>query len=190
MKSSKEELRITLLGATSVGKTCILARYTTKRYEEDPPSNICAGNYYKEFDNYVLNIWDTAGKEMFHSLTRIYTKDSAAVILVYDPCNRESFDALRFYVEIAQQTAIENALYVVVQNKNDIREKIVSESEGEQYANSLGGYFCVVSALTGQGIENLFKLIFSKSPWRYRFLSLFVNKKKRKINKIKNKCLV
>lgn len=47
MKSSKEELRITLLWATSVGKTCILARYTTKRYEEDPPSNICAGNYYK-----------------------------------------------------------------------------------------------------------------------------------------------
>ena len=189
MKSSKEELKVTILGATSVGKTCILTRYTTNKYEEDPPATICAGNFYKEFRNFVLSIWDTAGKEMYRSLTQIFTKDAAAILLVYDPCRRSSFDALKDYVDIAQQTATENALYVVVQNKNDFREKVVSEREGIEYAKTLGGLFCAVSAETGQGINYLFNLIIEKSPWRYNHFSLIVNKKKQKINKKYHKCL-
>ena len=41
-----------------------------------------------------LQIWDTAGQERFHNVTRTYFRGAAAVLLVYDICDRESFDWL------------------------------------------------------------------------------------------------
>ena len=78
-------LFIYLLG---VGKSCLLNRLIQNVFK--PEHNITIG---VEFGNFVmkinnrlikLQIWDTAGQESFRSITRIFYKESQAVILVYD----------------------------------------------------------------------------------------------------------
>ncbi len=45
-----------------------------------------------------LGIWDTAGAERFESLSRMYYNGAKAAILCFDPCDRRSFDKLKFWV--------------------------------------------------------------------------------------------
>ena len=40
-------------------------------------------------------IWDTAGQERAVKMTKAFYRDCAAILLVYDVCNRKSFDNLR-----------------------------------------------------------------------------------------------
>ncbi len=46
-----------------------------------------------------LSIWDTAGQEKFDSLTKLYFKDSEAVLFVYDVTNKLSFEKTRKWVK-------------------------------------------------------------------------------------------
>lgn len=45
-----------------------------------------------------LGIWDTAGAERFESLSRMYYNGAKAAILCFDPCDRKSFEKLKFWV--------------------------------------------------------------------------------------------
>ena len=47
-----------------------------------------------------LGIWDTAGAERFESLSRMYYNGAKAAVLCFDPCDRKSFDKLKFWVRL------------------------------------------------------------------------------------------
>ena len=54
------------------------------------------------FDEYggktiKFEIWDTAGQEKYRALTKIFYKDAAVAILVYDITRRKSFDEIKNY---------------------------------------------------------------------------------------------
>ena len=42
-------------------------------------------------------IWDTAGEERYKGLAKIFYKDAAIAILVYDITNRKSFGEIKKY---------------------------------------------------------------------------------------------
>lgn len=45
----------------------------------------------------VIQIWDTAGQEKYRTLTKIFYKDAAVAILVYDITRKGSFDEIKNY---------------------------------------------------------------------------------------------
>ena len=47
--------------------------------------------------NIKFDIWDTAGQEKFRSLTKIFYKDAAVAILVYDITRKSSFEEITNY---------------------------------------------------------------------------------------------
>ena len=53
-----------------------------------------------------------------------------------------------------------DALFIVCENKSDIKdlERTVTLEEGKKYADSINAKFCLVSAKTGEGIEEMFQL--------------------------------
>jgi small GTP-binding protein len=157
-----ESIKITLLGSSGVGKTCIIRRYTENNYEEGSQSTSGASysQKYLEINNRTVQIdlWDTAGQEKYRSLGRHFYKDAYIVVLVYDITNKESFIDLKdkWYNDL-KNFGEKYTVLAVVGSKSDIFEKEeVPEEDAREFAKSVGAIFMLTSAKTGDNIEALF----------------------------------
>ena len=109
----------------------------------------------------LFQICDTAGQERYKSIAKIYYLKSQAIIFVYDITNLESFNALKkLYNEVKDNLDINNVNVFIVGNKNDLylNEK-VPKKDAEEYSKSINATYRCVSALTSDGIKELFECI-------------------------------
>ena len=155
-------LKITLIGDTGAGKTCIINRYIKDDFFSNKVSTMgvsCSNKLVKENNKLLrVDLWDTAGQEQYRSLGRHFYKDSYVIILVYDITNRESFENLKiiWYKDLLKYNE-KYTILAVVGNKNDLYEiEKVSEDEGRNYAKEINAIFMLVSAKNGDNINNLF----------------------------------
>ena len=101
----------------------------------------------KNNKEYKVNLWDTIGQEKYRSLTKIFVKDSNIVIFIYDITKRETFESLKYWKSQIDQILGNNITLGVVGNKIDLYlEEKVQESEGKEFAASIGAKFTVASA--------------------------------------------
>jgi small GTP-binding protein len=163
-----ENVKISLIGNSGVGKTCIILRYTNERFNESSISTQGANYSPKTINvngkNIHLDIWDTAGQEQYRSLGRHFYKDSYIVILVYDITNRESFEDLKniWYSDL-QKCGEKYIVLAIVGNKTDLYEKeAVPEDEARKYAQEINAIFMLVSAKKGDNIQLLFERLINK----------------------------
>ncbi len=104
-----------------------------------------------------LQIWDTAGQERFRAVTRSYYRGAAGAIIVYDISNRDSFSHVQQWLNDAQQLAGEHICMMVVGNKADLQgEREVTFLEASRVAQEAEVLFLETSALTGEGVEDIF----------------------------------
>ena len=95
--------KVVLLGESGVGKTCIISRFINNIFDDNTISTNGASYAGKSMDSpdygksSKFEIWDTAGQEKYRALTRIFYKDAAAAILVYDITRKESFEEIKNY---------------------------------------------------------------------------------------------
>lgn len=96
--------KIVLIGETGVGKTSIINRLTKNQFEENEESTMGAAyaNHtirLKKLKNKELkvNIWDTAGQEQYRSLAKVFYKEAAIAILVYNITKRDTFTEMKNY---------------------------------------------------------------------------------------------
>ena len=80
-------------------------------------------------------------------------------ILVYDITRKDSFENLKnVWLKELKDHADKNVVLGVAGNKSDLYEKEeVPEQEAREYAKSIGAIFCLTSAQTNSGIEELFE---------------------------------
>ena len=95
--------KVVLLGESGVGKTCMVTRYISGIFEQSVVSTNGA-TFARKLINYpnlrkslLLDIWDTSGQERYRSLTKIFYKDAAIVVLVYDTTSKRSFEEMTNY---------------------------------------------------------------------------------------------
>ena len=171
MNKHKKEFiyKILLLGDSSVGKTCILARYADNTFQEDHLATI--GLDYKiktvTLDNgktVKIQIWDTAGQDRFKSITKNYYKGAHGIILIYDITNKRSFDNVKNWVDVIKEEVSEKVTIILVANKIDCNEeRKVSTIEGKNIANEYGLQFFETSAKSGENINESFNYLIKKS---------------------------
>ena len=158
-----ECVKVTLIGGTAVGKTCIIRRYSDDIYVENPPST--SGGSYSEKcvtvnnKNIHLNLWDTAGQERFRALGKHFYKDAYIIILVYDITKKSTFQEIKdvWYPNV-KQNGEKYSVLAVVGNKSDLyEEEEVTENEAKEYAKEIGAIFMLVSAKNGDNVKNLFE---------------------------------
>ncbi|CAD8169059.1 unnamed protein product [Paramecium pentaurelia] len=151
-----------IVGDTSVGKSCLLLKYTEGKFKEEHDATIGVefGSQVFKYKNkqFKIQIWDTAGQESFRSITRSYYKGSIGVLLVFDITNRQSFhNIVRWYNEILD-CAHEYVDIVIVGNKIDLeRERQVSVEEGKLFAEQYKINYIETSAKTGQYVDSVFQ---------------------------------
>ncbi|OHT06956.1 Ras family protein [Tritrichomonas foetus] len=153
--------KFVLVGDSAVGKTAMCKQFCDHSFNANQPQTVGLefGTRIVEVESFriKLQIWDTAGQERFHSITRAYFRSSAAVFLVFDVTNRESFNHLGTWVEDATQLSPKTAIKVLVGNKTDLdAQRQVSTAEAKDFADQHGLTLFETSALSGDRIDDTF----------------------------------
>ena len=159
------QLKLLLVGDSSVGKTCVLLRYVDDRL---PPSFITTiGINFKikklSFNKKRLRvqIWDTAGQERYRTTTASYFRGPDAFILLYDVTDRNSFIGIRTWISMIRMHADMNVFKILLGNKCDLDYKrAVSWEEGNYLAKEFEMDFFEVSGKTNYNITEAFSKIY------------------------------
>jgi Ras-related protein Rab-1A len=107
-----------------------------------------------------LQIWDTAGQERFRTITSAYYRGADGIIMVYDTCDRESFDHIDSWVQEVDKYATDGTCKILVGNKCDNEgERQVSTEEGKKKAAELGVKFVETSAKINHAVGEAFELV-------------------------------
>ena len=162
-KKAPNSIKITLIGDSGVGKTCIIFRFISNEFSSNTLTTDGVSYSKKEItykDKKIqLDLWDTAGQEQYRSLGKHFYKDSFIVILVYNITVKESFDNLKnIWLEDVVNYGEEYKVLAIVGNKCDLYEQeAVSETEARKFAEDNNALFMIVSAKDGTNIELLFE---------------------------------
>ena len=157
--------KLVFIGDPGVGKTCIISRFLKGTFDADQITTVGASYASKTIkisetnESLTLDIWDTAGQEKYRSLTRIFFQGAKLAILVYAINRKDSFENLKnVWLKELKDHADKNVVLGVAGNKSDLYEKEeVPEQEAREFAKSIGAIFCLTSAQTNSGIEELFE---------------------------------
>ena len=196
-------IKVTLIGESSVGKTCIINKFCKNIFEEKVESTLGANYSQKQIEingrKIRLDLWDTAGQEKYRAIGRHFYKESYIVCLVYDITNKESFEKIKeiWYPELVEYGE-QFKIIGLIGNKVDLYlEEEVSEEMAKKYAEEIDAVHKRTSALKGTGIEDLFNELTIKYLNEFRGPSIFIDKKKEENivldsknakNKNKSKC--
>ena len=165
-KDSRLECKVVLLGETMTGKTSLISRLVDNTFNYNEQTTFVASNLskdieYSEFNNITLKlqIWDTAGQEKFRSINKIFYKEAAVAILVYDITNERSFEQLKTYwYQEVKQKGEKNVVFAVAGNKCDLfSEEKVNEKQGREFATEIGAVFFQTSPLSNINVNELFR---------------------------------
>ena len=164
MANNAEPAKVVLLGESGVGKTSIIAQFTSGKFDPDCVTYLSAQFISKtvEFQNLgkaiKFDIWDTAGQEKYRALAKIFYKDAKVIFLVYDITDAKSFNELKSYWHgVVKANGDSDAIIAIVANKNDLYDHAqVQNEEGEEFARSIGAIFQSTSAKSDSGITTLF----------------------------------
>jgi small GTP-binding protein len=158
------ELKLVLVGNTSVGKTCIVKMATTGVFGDDSVPTLGASYVSKLVTvgstEVRLQIWDTAGQERYRGMTPMYFRGAHVAIIAYAITDQESFDGVDSWVSSLRNNADPDITMILVGNKSDMEDsRVVPTDKGEEKAKSISGLFFEVSAKTGDRIDELFTAI-------------------------------
>ena len=157
---SDRQLKIVLLGDSSVGKTCLTLQYITGKVEKNYLSTIGVDVHKKTItvddQSYSLQIWDTAGQERFRAISASYLRNTDGILLLYDITNQASFDHITDWLQTIRQNCSDGAV-LLIGNKCDLKDqRQVQYVEGKELAEKENAKFLEVSAYTGENLEETF----------------------------------
>ena len=159
------QFKIILVGDSAVGKTSLVNRFMGLEYQENMTCTINADFKLKSLSldsstGVDLTVWDTCGQEKYRSMTRQYFKDAQGVLLVFDVNNENSFSGLNEWLnEIKTNCNNSNVSIVLVGNKIDLNDRIISKEEGNEFAEKNGLLYVETSSKDGININTPFEML-------------------------------
>lgn len=169
-KEKLYEIKIVLLGDPAVGKSSLVQRFCSDKFEEKYKTTIGGAYLQKEVklkNGHILklHIWDTGGQEKFRSMADLYYKDAVAAILVYDVSNPETLDSLEYWIKELNEKVGENIIISIAGNKCDLppEQKKIHHNQGKNFCKENDvTIFNETSAKTGFGVKELFTALAHK----------------------------
>ena len=143
-------IKVVFLGESDVGKTSLINRYIFDNFNEKLMSTMISTYATKSINyqdkEYSFNIWDTAGRQNFRALNKIFLKEVNIIVLVYDITKKQSFLELQYWLDLILEDH-PDAYLILVGNKDDLFiERKIKKSDGEKFANVIHSAFTETSA--------------------------------------------
>lgn len=175
MNNNKSMYKIVLIGDSGVGKSSLAYWLLQNRRCLDFSSTIGAAYMVKDIQIPILSkdgiledkeiklqIWDTAGQERYRSIAKMYYKNTAGCVCVFDLTNRESFVNLNYWLKDYREiTYGKNTAMIIVANKADIPKSSwqVTEDDIIKLSEANSCNYVYTSCMDGLGIKNAFQIL-------------------------------
>lgn len=141
-------LKVILLGDGGVGKSSLMNRYVSNKFDARLLHTIGVEFLNKELEvdghRVTLQIWDTAGQERFRSLRTPFYRGSDCCLLTFSLDDGQSFQNLAnwrkefsYYADVQDPDSFP---FVVLGNKLDVPERQVSLVDAQRWCRDNGGH--------------------------------------------------
>ena len=162
-RSDEINLKILILGDSSVGKTTLLLKYVDGYFPTIYVATIGVEFKVKKINingiDLNLQIWDTAGQERFRGITKNFIKGADGIIYAYDITKKSSFENLKNWIFQSEESA-EGFKKLIIGNKSDLTaERQVSKESLEKYCQNKNIEGMEVSAKNGNNVEQCFETL-------------------------------
>ena len=195
----KRIFKIITLGDSGVGKTSILKRFVTGKFEKNTLSIIGFESLTKEIElkngtKITLQLIDTAGQENYHSLATRYIRNADGILFVFSHDNRDSFYNIKKWLDSFQDNNRDINFdkefpAILVGNKCDL-EHSIDDLEIQELKDDNNLYASAnTSAKENIGIDRLFnrmgEMLFKnkgKGKKKQNMMQFKKHKKRKEIN--------
>ena len=151
--------KLCIVGDCDVGKSAIGTRYVHNHFDHASSSTIGASYLCKKIkynkSQLHLQLWDTAGQERYRTITPLYYRNAACVILVIDQTKYSSMTTTLYWIKSIREHIEAMPIFIAI-NKcdmpsvlpEDFIQTILDKYPDVNYKN--------VSAKTNVGIDDFF----------------------------------
>jgi len=160
--------KLCLVGETGVGKTSLIRRFVTDRFDDRYIATVGTKITKKSADvlwrdeprTLDMTIWDIMGEKGFRTLLKeAYFHGSQGIIAVCDLTRSDTLFDLSGWVNIAVKQVGE-VPFVFLGNKTDLsKEKVVDEEDLAKLSAIHKSPYYLTSAKTGENVDHAFKSI-------------------------------
>ncbi|XP_066839248.1 ras-related protein Rab-44 isoform X7 [Anser cygnoides] len=156
---------VLFVGDSHVGKTSFLYRLHANTFNPHLTATVGLDYQVKSLivDNkhFALRLWDSAGQERYHSITKQFFRKADGVVLMYDITSQYSFADVRYWLSCIQEGAEDGVTILLLGNKTDCAtERQVPTQEAERLAEEYQLIFYECSAASGHNVaESMVSLI-------------------------------
>ena len=155
--------KLLLLGDSSVGKTSILLKYISNKFDESNISTMGV-DYMEKIIDYnkfkiKLQIWDTSGEEKFRTITKNFYRNADGLLVVFDLTKKESFQNVGSWINEAEENN-DKLKIILIGNKLDLKDgRIVTIDLAKKFAEKNNLKYIETSAKDGTNINESFQTI-------------------------------
>jgi small GTP-binding protein len=162
-RNAAPHIKVVFVGDSGVGKTCLMNALLDLPFDNihcmttGPEFRALR---YKYKDAMVsIELWDTAGQEVYRSITRMYFRNAQIVLVCYDVGSADSFDHIDRWIELMSNEARMPRVILVGTKKDRQDGARISLSQAKEKADQGGYWFIETSSKTRDGIDGLKDLL-------------------------------
>ncbi|MHA1292302.1 MAG: GTP-binding protein [Promethearchaeota archaeon] len=160
------KFKVVLCGAKNVGKTSLIRRYATGKFDKSTLSTIGVDFETKKVNvdgtDILLNIWDFAGEKKFRLLFPSYVSGASGALMLYDITNKDSLEDLQDWFNVINSVPNPPKTKMIIEAKIDLEnQREVKTEEAKELFDKykLQGDIIGTSAKTGENVELAFEML-------------------------------
>jgi len=158
------KFKVVVAGAKNVGKTSLIRRYATGKFDKSTLSTIGVDFETKKVvvDNteILLNIWDFAGEERFRVLFPSYISGASGALMLYDVTNKDSLNDLYDWINVIASVPNAPKTKILIEAKIDLERKVKREDGLKVFEKfKFQGDLISTSSKTGDNVEKAFEML-------------------------------
>ena len=160
------KFKVVIAGQKDVGKTSLLRRYATGKFDTSTLSTIGVDFETKKINvddvEILLNLWDFAGEKKFRVLFPSYVSGASGALILYDITNKDSLYDLESWLGVIDNVELPPRTRLLIEHKIDLEDqRQVSRKEAKNFHKkyNLQGEILGASAKTGENVEDVFQTL-------------------------------
>jgi small GTP-binding protein len=167
--------KVTLMGDSGVGKTGLGWRLSHGEFKEHPSTH---GQQFWVLDTLhktledgtecEVVLWDFAGQPDYRLMHALFLDDADLALILFDPSNRlEPLKGVEYWLRVLFSSEHRPCRTILVGARNDRGETTLTRDEIEAFCrqNKIRGGYITTSALTGDGLEELWNRLTAEINW-------------------------